>query len=189
MLSVVENESTANLTQVQRVQTLVIGRLIIIFLLLVTSWIWYSGTVDFTFRGFPRGPFLIFTISVGLTAVYFLTLRIAKKTEWQVRAQFILDALLVTWLVWQTGDLTSPYITLYIVLISISSLYLRPFATLMMAVICVALFILLSVLTTLAFIEGAGASESIGRVIRISDARHRRLPHDWLHASHGLCPR
>jgi len=167
MLSVVENESTANLTQVQRVQTLVIGRLIIIFLLLVTSWIWYSGTVDFTFRGFPRGPFLIFTISVGLTAVYFLTLRIAKKTEWQVRAQFILDALLVTWLVWQTGDLTSPYITLYIVLISISSLYLRPFATLMMAVICVALFILLSVLTTLALIEGAGASESIGRVIQI----------------------
>ena len=167
MLSVVEKESTANLTQVQRVQTLVIGRLIIIFLLLVTSWIWYSGTVDFTFRGFPRGPFLIFTISVGLTAVYFLTLRIAKKTEWQVRAQFILDALLVTWLVWQTGDLTSPYITLYIVLISISSLYLRPFATLMMAVICVALFILLSVLTTLALIEGAGASESIGRVIQI----------------------
>lgn len=153
--------------RVQSVQTLIIGRLVVIFLLLVTSWAWSSGTLDLTLDVFPRGPFLIFVISVGLTAVYFLLLRLSKQLAWQVRAQFILDALLITWLVWRTGDLTSPYITLYIVLISVSSLYLRPRTTLVMAGICTALFTLVSVLTALSLIESWGTPQSIPRWVQI----------------------
>lgn len=167
MISLDEKTPPANSMRVHSVQTLIVGRLVVIFLLLVTSWAWYSGTLDLTLRIFPQGPLLIFVISVGLTAVYFLLLRLSKHLAWQVRAQFIIDALLITWLVWRTGDLTSPYITLYIVLISISSFYLRPRATLVMAGICTALFVLLSVVTALSLIESWGTPHTLPRLVQI----------------------
>ena len=153
--------------RLESVQTLIIGRLVVVFLLLVTSWAWYSGTLDLNLDTFPKGPFLIFVVSVGLTAVYFLLLRLSTQVAWQVRAQFLLDALLITWLVWRTGDLTSPYITLYIVLIGISSLYLRPRPTVVMAVICVALFLTLAVLTAFSLIETSGLPISLPKIIQI----------------------
>src|SRR5687767_9860889 len=136
MFSLDENTGSANNLPLQRVQTLIVGRLIVIFLLLVTSWIWYSGSVQLTLDDFPEGPFIIFVVSVGLTAVYFLLSRISRSFYYQIRAQFLIDALLITWLVWKTGDLTSPYITLYIVLIGVSSAFLRPRSTFLMAIIC-----------------------------------------------------
>ena len=118
----------------QRIQTLIIGRLMIIFLLLVTSWFWSSGTLRLSFESFPQGLFLVFLISVGLTIVYFFLLRLSSNYALQVRIQFFLDALLITWLVWRTGDLSSPYITLYIVMISVASYFIRPVSTLLTAV-------------------------------------------------------
>ena len=44
MFSLNDNMLRANVTLAQRVQMLVIGRLVVIFLLLVTSWIWTSGS-------------------------------------------------------------------------------------------------------------------------------------------------
>src|SRR4030095_11028037 len=167
MFSLDENTGSANSVPVQKLQTLVVGRLIVIFLLLVTSWIWYSGSVQLTLDNFPEGPFLVFVVSVGLTAVYFLLSRISRSLEWQVRAQFLVDALLITWLVWKTGDLTSPYITLYIVLIGVSSAFLRPRATFIMSVICVALFSLLAMLTALSILESSVA-HSVARIIQIA---------------------
>src|SRR5215218_5186260 len=168
MFSLDENTGSANNLPLQKLQTLIIGRLIVIFLLLVTSWIWYSGSIQLTLDDFPAGPFLVFVVSVGLTAVYFLLSRIfSRALEIQVRAQFLIDALLITWLVWKTGDLTSPYITLYIVLIGVSSAFLRPHATLLMAVICISFFLMLAVLTGLAVIEPSGSVQTTARIIQI----------------------
>ncbi len=167
MFSLDENTSSANDVSLQKLQTLIVGRLIVVFLLLVTSWIWYSGTVQVSLDTFPGGPFLVFVVSVGLTAVYFLLSRISHAFDWQVRAQFLCDVLLITWLVWQTGDVTSLNITLYIVLIGVSSVYLRPRATFVMAVICVAFFSLLAVLTGLAVIETSGTATPASRIIQI----------------------
>src|SRR5436189_4009212 len=133
MFSLDEKAAPANSVQMQRIQTLVIGRLMAIFLLLVTSWFWYSGTLRLSFDNFPQGIFLVFLISVGLTIVYFFSLRLSTNYAAQIRIQFFLDALLITWLVWRTGDLTSPYITLYIVVISVASFFLKPLSTLLMA--------------------------------------------------------
>jgi len=72
MFSLDENPGSANRVSLQKLQTLIVGRLIIVFLLLVTSWIWYSGSIRFTLDNFPEGPLVVFVISVGLTAVYFL---------------------------------------------------------------------------------------------------------------------
>src|SRR5690348_536064 len=105
MSSLAENEGTASSKITQRVLTLIIGRLMVIFLLLVLSWFWQSGHLKLSFDTFPQGLFLVFLISVGLTIVYFFLLRLSRHLAWQVRVQFILDALLITWLVWRTGDL------------------------------------------------------------------------------------
>lgn len=116
MLSLDEKADSGNIKQMQRIQTLIIGRLMAIFLLLVTSWFWFGGSLRLSFENVPPGMFLVFLISVGLTIVYFFLLRLSKSFRWQIRTQFVLDALLITWLIWRTGDLTSPYITLYVVL-------------------------------------------------------------------------
>jgi two-component system sensor histidine kinase PilS (NtrC family) len=167
MFSLDENKGSANQVSLQKIQTLIVGRLIIVFLLLVTSWIWYSGSINFTLDNFPEGPLLVFVVSVGLTAVYFLLARISSSFDWQVRAQFLMDAMLITWLVWKTGDLTSPNITLYIVLIGVSSAFLRPGATLLMATICVAFFWLLAALISLSVIETSGTTQTFGRILQI----------------------
>jgi two-component system sensor histidine kinase PilS (NtrC family) len=133
----------------QRLQTLIIGRLMATFLLLVASWFWNSGNVKLSFEDFPRGLFFVFLISVGLTIVYFFVLRLNKNYLWQIRIQFFLDALLITWLVWRTGDLTSPFITLYIVLIGVASFFLPSLETLLTAVLCLLLFVLLSVMVAI----------------------------------------
>jgi two-component system sensor histidine kinase PilS (NtrC family) len=166
MSSLDEMTASTNEVSLQKLQTLIVGRLIVIFLLLVTSWLWYSGSVELTLNNFPEGPFLVFVVSVGLTAVYFLLSRISRRLDWQARAQFLIDAMLITWLVWQTGDLTSPYITLYIVLIGVSSAFLRPRATFLMSVICVLFFSLLAALTALSILESS-VSHSIARIIQI----------------------
>ena len=167
MSSLDENAGSANAVSLQKLQTLIVGRLVVIFLLLVTSWIWYTGSVQLTLDDFPGGPFLVFVVSVGLTAVYFLLSRVSRSFDWQVRAQFLVDAMLITWLVWQTGDMTSAYITLYIVLIGVSSAFLRPRATFIMSVICVAFFTLLAILTGLAIIEPSGSAHTTARIIQI----------------------
>ena len=167
MTSLGEKAESANLKPMQRMQTLIIGRLVVSFLLLVTSWVWSSGTFRLSIENFPQGLFLLFTISVGLTIVYFFLLRLSKTLAWQIRAQFLLDALLITWLVWRTGDISSPYITLFIVLISVSSFFLRPLSTLLMAAICAGFFIGLATLAVTSVIETNGAVQEIGKAIQI----------------------
>ncbi len=167
MVSLDEKVSTANLGPTQKIQTLIIGRLMVIFLLLVTSWIWYSGTLRLSFDNFPQGLFLVFLISVGLTIVYFFLLRLSAALAWQIKAQFILDALLITWLIWRTGDVSSPYISLYIVLISVASFFLRALSTLLMAVVCSFFFIALSFLAVSSVIESYGPAPEIGKAVQI----------------------
>jgi len=168
MNSLDEKIPTANSKRIQSIQTLIIGRLMVIFVLLVTIWIWNSGRLQLSWEMFPQGLFLIFLISVGLTIVYFFLLRIIERRySQQVKAQLLLDALMVTWLVWRTGDLTSPYISLYIVLISVSSFFLRPLWTLLMAVICVALLTTLALLSVNGVLESATSGQPTAKVVQI----------------------
>lgn len=167
MVSLNENRFTANVSPNQRVLLLIIGRLVAIFLLLVSSWIWYSGSADFTLQTIPQSTLLIFIISVGLTVVYFFLLRISSLIRWQIRFQFLVDALLITWLIWRTGDLTSPYITLYIVLISISSLFLQSRSSILMAFLCVGLFCGIALLTGFNAIESFGVLQTRSKMIQI----------------------
>ncbi len=151
-----------------RVQMLIIGRLVVVFLLLVTGWIWYSRSIDLSLADLPKGPMLVFVISVGLTAVYFFLARISKRLNIQVRIQFLADIFLVTWLIWQTGDLTSPYITLYIVAIGVSSIFLPPGQTMRMAFVSIALFALMALLLGAGVIGGTGPATPIPIMVQIA---------------------
>ncbi|MDQ3181241.1 MAG: PAS domain S-box protein [Acidobacteriota bacterium] len=167
MFSLDEKEFSANPNLTHKTQTLIIGRLLVVFLLLVASWVWNSGRLKLSFDNFPQGLFLVFLILVGLTIVYFFVLRLSKNFKWQIRVQFLTDMLLITWLIWRTGTSTSPYITLYIVLICVSSIFLSARGTLITAVICVFLFTVLSVLTSLSLIESHGTALETSKIIQI----------------------
>lgn len=166
MFSLDEKNLQAN-GEANKFQLLIIGRLLVLFLLMVTIWLWKSGQLRLSFEDFPRDLFLVFLIFVGLTIVYFFVLRLNKNYVWQVRIQFILDALLITWLVWRTGDLTSPYITLYTVLIAVSSIYLGSRGTLLVASLCALLLTLLAISTATIFVESFETSTPTPRIIQI----------------------
>ena len=159
--------SSSDTNTTQKIQSLIIGRLLVIFLILVASWIWNSGRLKFSFDDFPRGLFFVFLISVGLTIAYFFILRLSRNYALQVRIQFFFDSLLITWLVWRTGDLTSPYITLYIVLISIASVFLSARETILTASFCVLLFASLSVLVSTGTIHSFGITPSSEKIVQI----------------------
>lgn len=162
-----DNIFSAKRTETARVFNLIVGRLIVVFLLMVTGWIWYSRSVRLSLDDVPLAPFLVFVIAVGMTAVYFLFLRISRSLEWQLKTQFFVDAFLVTWLIWQTGDLTSPYITLYIVVIGVSSAFLKPNQTLVVAFVCIGLFALMAVLISAAVIPATGQQMTVARIIQV----------------------
>ncbi len=167
MFSLNEKIFSANIKESQRIQTLIIGRLLLTFLLVVAGWLWHSGRLRLSIENFPQGLLLLFVLSVGLTIVYFFVLRLSKNYKWQIRIQFLIDSLLITWLVWRTGDLTSPYITLYIVLIAVSSVFLKARETLLMAALCVLFFTALSVFSALDVIPSANSALEFARVVQI----------------------
>lgn len=154
----------------QKIQTLIIGRLLVIFLLLVASWLYNSGgNLRFTIENFMQSQylFIVFIISVGLTIVYFFVLRLSENYNWQIRIQFFLDILLVTWLVWRTGDLTSPFIMLYIVAIGVSSIFLSALETLLISALSVFLFTLLSIAVVSGMIRSFGVTPETSKIVPI----------------------
>jgi two-component system, NtrC family, sensor histidine kinase PilS len=150
-----------------RIQTLIFGRLLVTFVLLFASWIWNNPKLTLSIENFPPGLFVVFLISVGLTILYFFFFRISRNYDWQIRIQFFLDVCLITWLVWRTGDLTSPYLTLYIVLISVSSIFLKSRGTILIAAICVFLLTILSVLVAFGTIYSFGPIPDSFKIIQI----------------------
>jgi two-component system sensor histidine kinase PilS (NtrC family) len=70
----------------------------------------------------------------------------------QARIQFVIDILLVTWLIWTTDVIHSPYIAVYIVVIAASSLFLGPRDSIAISVGCAVAF----TTSALAILNGLG---------------------------------
>ena len=73
-----------------------------------------------------RKSLVLFGVVITLTIVYSFVLRLSENLVRLARAQIAIDVLLVTWLVWNSGVVHSPYIALYIVVIAVSSPFLGP---------------------------------------------------------------
>lgn len=157
----------ANSKLQQRILTLIIGRLFVIFVLLAASWIWNSTNLKFTFEDFPQSFFIVFFVSVGMTILYFVFLQFNENYRWQVWFQFLIDSVLITWLIWETGVLSSPYLTLYFLLIGVAGVFLNARGTLLISVFCVVQFTGLSVLAALDIISSNGSIPDVQRIIQI----------------------
>ena len=82
----------------------------------------------------------LLTIVACLTIFYTLIFRLSKNILFQARFQLAVDVLLVTWLVWNSNVIQSPYIALYILIIAVSSLFLAPREAIVTSVGCAVAF-------------------------------------------------
>lgn len=109
-----------------RLWWLISGRAAAVIVLLLTGVIWKRSALG---HGLVTSLGNIAPIALtvaGLTIVYCAARLLWKNFLIQVRFQFLADVLLVSWLVWATGNVRSPYAALYIVVISIASLFVGP---------------------------------------------------------------
>ena len=131
--------------RLERMQRIIFGRLALIFLLLLASWWWTGSYLSQTTGAFPTSLFFFFLVSIALTAIYHVVAYFSHDYLWQRRIQFFVDILLITWLVWETGEINSPYRSLYIVLICLSGFMLGKAESLAIAGSSAVSFIILSV--------------------------------------------
>ena len=78
----------------------------------------------------------LLTIVACLTILYALIFRLSKNILFQARFQLAVDVLLVTWLVWNSNVIQSPYVALYILIIALASLFLAPREAIVSSVGC-----------------------------------------------------
>ncbi len=115
---------------------LIAGRVLVTGALLGVSALWSrglwqsgSGTSSFS------RALLVMVAVLALSFIYALLLRVTPlPLKAQATTQFLFDVLLITWLVWTTGDLHSPYSALYIVVIAVASIFLGARGALLTAV-------------------------------------------------------
>ncbi len=119
----------------QKLWWLILGRLAAALVLSFARLIWVRGSSQRIGEIFPP-LFLVF----GLTIVYSLAHRFSRTFLFTVRVQLLIDIILVTWLVWNTGVIYSPYIALYIVIIAVSSLFVGPRDAIVASVGCAVAF-------------------------------------------------
>ncbi len=125
----------------RRLRWLIAGRLFAAILLLLVSALWTQGRFGAAeSAGVLRGALPIFLIVVGLSLIYVPALRFFGRLSYQAGAQFFADVLLITWLVWVTGDVYSPYVALYVMTIAVASIFLGPRGALITSVGCVLAF-------------------------------------------------
>src|SRR2546421_2617654 len=123
-----------------RLWWLISGRATAVVLLLLITLLWKRST---------PGPSLVTSLGIiapiiltvaGLTLIYSAAHLLWKNFLAQARVQFFVDVFLVTWLVWATGNVHSPYAALYIVVISVASLFIGPRGAMITSVGSVAAF-------------------------------------------------
>src|SRR5437762_3342063 len=121
----------------QKLWWLILGRLIaaLALLLVGTLWVHKASTQQSWSKSFP-----ILVAVIGLTVLYSLLRRLSRKFLLQARIQLLVDVLLVTWLVWTSDVIHSPYTALYIVIIAASSLFLDPRDAVITSVGCAVAF-------------------------------------------------
>ena len=112
---------------------LIAGRLATAIVLSVLGTLWTSAGEASRLIDKSLG---LITIVACLTILYSLIHRLSKNILFQARFQLAVDVLLVTWLVWNSNAIQSPYVALYILIIALSSLFLAPREAIVTSVGC-----------------------------------------------------
>ena len=125
---------------------LIAGRLVTALLLSVVGTLWTS--TDEASQSIINKSLGLLTIVACLTILYALIFRLSKNILPQARFQLAVDVFLVSWLVWHSNVIQSPYIALYILIIAISSLFLGPRGAVVTSVGCTVAFTVCSLQIT-----------------------------------------
>ena len=149
-----------------KLQRLIFGRFVTVFALLAVH-LWWTNESELGSEVIPRPLLYFFLFSIGLTGAYYLAFRTSLDHLGQTRVQVFFDAFLVTWLVWATGDVTSPYIPLYIILVSVTGIMLGKNETLSVAILSAACFTVISLLTAQAMIHSASGNVSMSGAAQV----------------------
>jgi two-component system sensor histidine kinase PilS (NtrC family) len=158
---------TKDLPLRSKVQRLILGRVAFLLLLLMAN-LWRStGIFASAEPESADGLVIAFALTAGLTLIYLAALQFAPRLLDQVRIQLFIDLLLITWLVWLTGDIISPYVTLYIVLISVAGFFLGRAETLYFAIACALIFTLLCGLTAQNVLYSGSGEQPASRILQI----------------------
>ena len=112
---------------------LIVGRLVAALILMVVSALWTRSAAG----QHPWGKTVtVLTVLICLTISYSLAHRFTRTLFFQAALQFTVDIVLVTWLVWNSNVIHSPYTALYIVIIALSSVFLGRKGALVTSVGC-----------------------------------------------------
>ncbi len=119
-----------------RLGWLIVARLVAALLIFAIGLIWNrsegAGSLD-------KSLVLLSVVAV-FSIIYGLIWRLSHNTMVQARFQLAVDVLLVTWLIWNSDVIHSPYVALYIVVIAISSLFLGSRDAMVISVGCALAF-------------------------------------------------
>lgn len=119
-MAATEERLGQKLTLERKLWWLILGRLAAALILMLVGVVWTGGTSPQ-----PWGTTVtLLTVLIYLTIFYSLAHRFTKTLTFQAWLQFTVDIFLVTWLVWNSNVVYSPYTALYIVIIAISSVFL-----------------------------------------------------------------
>jgi two-component system sensor histidine kinase PilS (NtrC family) len=124
----------------RRLWWLVAGRAAVALLMIVVGVFSAFSARDhaaYAFAAAPRATLTAALVIVALSLAYALALRFTKlPLHVQAGAQFFCDVLTVTWLVGAADELHTPYVALYVVVISLASVYLGTRGALVTSVGC-----------------------------------------------------
>lgn len=118
-----------------RLGWLIVGRLAAALLFSVFGIFWSSEASQSVNQSLR-----LLTIVASLTILYALIFRLFKNILLQARIQLTVDVLLITWLVWNSNVVQSPYVALYILVIAVASIFLGPRETVFASVGCAVAF-------------------------------------------------
>lgn len=120
----------------QKLWWLILGRVIAALFLFGIRALWVHGR---NAQGWAEilPPLLLVC---ALTVLYSIAHFLSKALLFQARLQFVIDIILVTWLIWTTDVIHSPYISVYIVVIASSSLFLGPRDSIVISLACAVAF-------------------------------------------------
>ena len=136
-MTTAEHTSESGRSAGSRLGWLIAGRLVTAVVLTIAATFWIRA-------GEPQQSInkslLILAIVASLTIAYSIIARFSRNILLQASIQLAIDVFLVTWLVWNSDVIQSPYIALYIVVIAVSSLFLGPRGAVVTSVGCAAAF-------------------------------------------------
>jgi len=135
-------------TLAQKLWWLIFGRLTAALFLFIARALWVHGG-----NAPAWSETLPLLIVVGLTLIYAVARTFSRALLLQARIQFVVDIVLVTWLVWTTDVTHSPFIAVYIVIIAASSLFVGPRDAVILSLGCAVAF----TGSALAVLNGYGA--------------------------------